>query len=45
MLTITRTAYAVDCMTGDRLRYRIRNWTIVAGPVVIPAPAATANAN
>lgn len=28
-LDITRRVYAVDCMTGERLAYFVRNYTIV----------------
>lgn len=27
---VTRTVYAIDCMTGQKLRYRLRGSTIVA---------------
>jgi hypothetical protein len=29
-LAITRTVYATDLMSGERLRYRVRNWALVA---------------
>jgi hypothetical protein len=28
-LVITRRVYAIDCMTGQRLGFYVRNWTLV----------------
>ena len=30
MLSITRTAYAVDCMTGEQIRLRLREGKLIA---------------
>lgn len=29
MLSITRVVYATDVMTGERVRYVVRNWKLV----------------